>query len=360
MNARKRKAPERRKVPAKQPGLLMQALAAVGRALANHPRRVAGLLSVCVASSFVAANALWYQPEGHPSPFLRTRDVTDPTAIAGYRPLTRSHDARSNDDGVTTIRIERATDNDLRQIIRNENSPAVAAPPPAQTAASPAPSAVVPGSATPQMSVAAAIHAAEPQLGPPAHTSPEQPVGSIKGPIAIPVQRPSGSLKGEDPVAAAIRTAERGPSAHAPAVQAPSSQALPKPPADIPAASKANRPDANAAKPTQIAATPRAPVTTGLPPANVQSPVQSVAKQAASGQSLVAQPPAGQLGEDAKLIMQIQRGLLNIAYTDVTVDGMAGAQTKAAIRHFQKHYRLPENGEPSELVLRKLKSIGAL
>lgn len=340
MNARKRKAPERRKVPAKQPGLLMQALAALGRALTRHPRRVAGLLSVCVASSFVAANALWYQPEGHPAPFFRTRDAADPTAIAGYRPLTRTHDGHAQDDGVTTIRIQRATDNDLRQIIGTETAPAAQPPAVAQSAG---PSAATGANNTTQMSVAAAIQAAELQSAPPTHTLQEQPVGSIKGPIAIPVQRPSGSLKGEDPVAAAIRTAERGASASVP--NQARNQALPKPPADIPAASKAAKPDAAANKATPVSASPRAPTATA------PSLSQSTARQAASAQAI---------GDDAKLIMQIQRGLLNIAYTDVTVDGMAGAQTKAAIRHFQKHYRLPENGEPSELVLRKLKSIGAL
>lgn len=60
------------------------------------------------------------------------------------------------------------------------------------------------------------------------------------------------------------------------------------------------------------------------------------------------------------LIAKIQQGLINIAYADVKVDGVAGEQTRNAIRHFEKHYRLPETGEPSEAVLKKLKSIGAL
>ncbi|WP_137135345.1 peptidoglycan-binding domain-containing protein [Rhizobium sp. FKY42] len=353
MTARKRKAPDRRKAPVKQPGLLVQALTALSRALTRHPRRVAGLLSVGVASSFVAANALWYQPEGHPAPFFRTRDAMDPNGIAGYRPLARPHDS-----DVTTIRIQRATDEDLRQIIRAEAPAPAKQPATVQAAQIPASQPPATQPAAQPMSIAAAIHAAEPQasvantqantstnLG---HPVPEQPVGSIKGPIAVPVQRPSGSLKGEDPVAAAIRTAERG---------TPAAQAMPRPPADIPAASKAAKPDQAPLQPQPASVTPRVPTANGLPPATVQSP----AKQAASAQSLANHAPATlPTGENANLIMQIQRGLLNIAYTDVTVDGVAGAQTKAAIRHFQKHYRLPENGEPSELVLRKLKSIGAL
>ncbi|MFN7103772.1 MAG: peptidoglycan-binding domain-containing protein, partial [Pseudorhizobium sp.] len=66
------------------------------------------------------------------------------------------------------------------------------------------------------------------------------------------------------------------------------------------------------------------------------------------------------IAASATLVLQIQRGLANIAYSDITVDGVAGAQTKAAIRRFEKHYRLPETGEPNEMVLKKLKSIGAL
>jgi peptidoglycan hydrolase-like protein with peptidoglycan-binding domain len=62
----------------------------------------------------------------------------------------------------------------------------------------------------------------------------------------------------------------------------------------------------------------------------------------------------------SQMVLQIQKGLSNIAYTDVEIDGVAGTQTKAAIRRFQKHYRLPETGEPDEVVLQKLKAIGAL
>ena len=60
------------------------------------------------------------------------------------------------------------------------------------------------------------------------------------------------------------------------------------------------------------------------------------------------------------LVAEIQTGLRNIAYSDVAVDGIAGEKTKAAIRNFEKNYRLPPTGEPSRRVLDKLKSIGAL
>ena len=62
----------------------------------------------------------------------------------------------------------------------------------------------------------------------------------------------------------------------------------------------------------------------------------------------------------ADLIKDIQRGLSNIAYTEVKVDGVIGKQTTTAIADFQRHYRLPVTGQPDKLVLQKLREIGAL
>jgi len=63
---------------------------------------------------------------------------------------------------------------------------------------------------------------------------------------------------------------------------------------------------------------------------------------------------------DPGLVMEIQRGLSNMAYRNITIDGIPGDDTRAAIRRFERHYQLPETGEPSAAVLKKLKAIGAL
>ena len=42
------------------------------------------------------------------------------------------------------------------------------------------------------------------------------------------------------------------------------------------------------------------------------------------------------------------------------IDGIPGEDTRTAIRRFERHYQLPETGEPSAAVLKKLKAIGAL
>ncbi|CDZ68369.1 Hypothetical protein, partial CDS, partial [Neorhizobium galegae bv. orientalis] len=171
-------------------------------------------------------------------------------------------------------------------------------PQPQQAAAQPAtPHEVLP--ATPKPAETARATPAAPTRPVQSAALPPKPVSPVR-----PTE--SANARGEDPVAAAIRASERKPAM--------------TPPANIPnAASNSGRPAA-----TPVSQKPNAPV------------------------------------QPSDLVLQIQRGLSNIAYADVGVDGVAGAQTKAAIRRFQRHYRLPETGEPDELVLKKLKSIGAL
>jgi peptidoglycan hydrolase-like protein with peptidoglycan-binding domain len=338
-------------------------LSAAGGLAARHPRPLLSGAGFVVLFSFVSANALWYQPSGHPAPFLATRDPRDPNAIAGYRPQQRSAPG-----DVTTFRIERAP-----------NSPTPAAPFPAalptvpQTVAVPAPPALdssrqlvsevqreltrrglydgaddgvtgartqaailfyqetagLPqtGEATPDLLAALKAEPRAPATGAARNGTPTQPAianipkptfsdavrsqpqkvalptqsASVQPPKGLPANRPAEnvSMRGEDPVAAAIRSAE-----HSPAMV---------PPADIPG----------------------------------------------NGWKAAAHKPAAPVPA-SDLVLQIQKGLSNIAYTDVEVDGVAGSQTKAAIRRFEKHYRLPETGEPNEMVLKKLRAIGAL
>ena len=93
--------------------------------------------------------------------------------------------------------------------------------------------------------------------------------------------------------------------------------------------------------------------------------VQLVDSRSASPQNPVQVTPAMEVQDEepdpvAGLIIKIQKGLSNIAYTDVKVDGVIGQQTRTAIADFQKHYRLPVTGRPDAEVLEKLREIGAL
>ena len=77
-------------------------------------------------------------------------------------------------------------------------------------------------------------------------------------------------------------------------------------------------------------------------------------------QERTAKPASEPKDPVGDLIVEIQTGLSNIAYSEVEVDGVVGQQTRTAISHFQKHYRLPITGEPDKLVRDKLREIGAL
>ncbi len=332
---RKRKSPDRKK-KVQEPGVLTRIFQATGRVAARHPRLVFGVSGFAVVFGFVAANALWYQPYTHPAPFLATRDPDDPNGIAGFRParpvppqeMTTFRIAREDPAAATTSRSPEpvspaatsAAPRELvaevqRQLIRRGlyqgADDGLVGP---QTTAAilffeEAEGLPQTGQPTPELLAALGAPFGAP-LGTslnaaPASPSPSAPVAtpvSAGSPspnvVAVPAMRPREDVSPtiEDPVAAAIRAAEEGRSG---ARSAP-------------------------------------------------------ARPSAAGELATAIPASGDL------VIQIQRGLSNIAYTDIAVDGVAGSQTKAAIRRFEKHYRLPETGEPNELVLKKLRSIGAL
>ncbi|WP_416408360.1 peptidoglycan-binding protein [Agrobacterium rosae] len=315
MAAPKRKSP--RKTPVrKEPGFVSVAALAIGNQLLRHPKLVGGCTAFLVVFGFVAANALWYQPGHHPSPFLRTRDEENPNGIPGYR-LASGLVEHGN---VTTFRIERQTD-----------TPQPAAPP------------------------LAATPAADPVANAIAQATPHQP-----SEIVAEIQRELARRGLYEGVADGMP----GPRTTAAVLffeETVGMEQTGEPTSRILSALKID-------SATTVAAIPKA-----LPkdrPAAANSggvaidPVAAAIRNAESNPpkaqpvSLTSGPSAKPAGKD--LVAKIQQGLVNIAYASVKVDGVPGEQTRTAIRNFEKHYRLPETGEPNEAVLKKLKSIGAL
>ncbi|MBB3314444.1 peptidoglycan hydrolase-like protein with peptidoglycan-binding domain [Rhizobium sp. BK181] len=309
MATSKRKSPKGRRGRQKRPGLLLtgasvvgglglQGASALGGVIGRNPSVAGGTAAFLVIFSFVAANALWYQPGAHPHPFLRTRDPLFPNVL-GARPPVEEHSGN-----VTTFKIERQDEADATQ-----------------TNATP----VAPGGQQPSQIVMdiqtelvrRGLYNGTPDgvIGP--RTSAailffEETVGMPQTGDATPV------------VLAALRTDSVGPSA----------VPLEKPPADVTSKASAEDP--------------------------VAAAIRSAEKTIKT-----APTPAKKMAQSAELstvdlVLKIQKGLSNMAYANVGVDGVPGEQTRTAIRHFQKHYNLPENGEPSEAVLKKLKEIGAL
>ncbi|CAN7149311.1 peptidoglycan-binding domain-containing protein [Pararhizobium sp. LjRoot238] len=315
MTARKRKQPERKKKAQRGPGLAMMGLVVIGRGLivagrlvSRNPRLFGGSAAFVVAFSFVAANAMWYQPGAHPSPLLRTRLPFTHPQTAGLDEEPGGASPRK----VTTFVIRRETETATATIDQPKPEPEAEAAQIQPEATPVTGSALVtsiqrelarrglydgPADGKTGPKTTAAILRFEKQAGrPETGTASEtllaalqkEPATARTRTAARPAERPYENVKGGkgelDPVAAAIRNAEVDP------------EFIPK--VDIPASSE--------------------------------------------------------------LVMNIQKGLSNLAYTDVSIDGVAGEQTRSAIRHFEKHYRLPETGQPSDKVLKKMKEIGAL
>lgn len=299
--------------------MLSVAARAMGEQILSHPKLVGGSTAFLIVFGFVAANALWYQPGHHPSPFLRTRDEEDPNGIAGYR-MTSTLGQHGN---VTTFRIERQTD----------------VPEPTQQTAAQSPAN--------QVTTAAAGQAQQAGSHPPSEL-----VAEIQRELARRglYDGPADGLTGPRTTAAILFFEEtvgmeqtgEPTSRILSALKIDSATTV----AAIPKALPKDRPAAANGGGVAID-----PVAAAIRNAEVHPPK-------AQNVSLTSESGAKPVGKD--LVSKIQQGLVNIAYADVKVDGVAGEQTRQAIRNFEKHYRLPETGEPSDAVLKKLKSIGAL
>jgi peptidoglycan hydrolase-like protein with peptidoglycan-binding domain len=228
MAASKRKSPKGRKGRQK-PGLVLtgatvvgglglQGATVLGGVLARNPSITGGSVAFLVIFSFVAANALWYQPGVHPHPFLRTRDALFPSALIG-RPPAEEHTGE-----VTTFKIERQDDAGGAETT-NAVPPAAAPGQPANQLVMDIQTELVrrglyngapDGVIGPRTS--AAILFFEETVGMPqsGDATPEV-LAALKtdavGPSTIPSERPredvSSKASAEDPVAAAIRSAEK-------------------------------------------------------------------------------------------------------------------------------------------------------
>ncbi|ASR07274.1 peptidoglycan-binding domain-containing protein [Rhizobium leguminosarum] len=306
MAARKRKSPKGKR-GRQQPGLLMSGAAALGGlglqgasvlggVIGRNPSVAGGTITFAVIFSFVAANALWYQPGLHPHPIFRTRDPQSPTVLGARRP------AEEQQGDVTTFRIERPQDT-------------------ATTNATPAPAA--PGQQPSQLVMDIQQQLVRRGLY---NGIPDGIIGPRTSAAILFFEETVGMTQTGDPtpeVLVALKTDAAGP------LTVPAE----KPPEDVSSKAAAEDP--------------------------VAAAIRSAEKTVKTVPSAAKQVPSSQI-TNVDLVLKIQKGLSNMAYANVGVDGVAGEQTRAAIRHFQKHYNLPEDGEPNQAVLKKLKEIGAI
>ncbi|WP_394690040.1 peptidoglycan-binding protein [Hoeflea sp.] len=312
-------------------------LGMLGGLVSAHPSLAGGTVAFTVIFSFISANALWSQPGRHPAPILKTRDVANPAAhiLTPVEDLSAPTVAHVPARSVTTFRIERSDETPTASIPVPNVAPApvsapVAAPVPA------APAAQAPAAADPVLVRIQEILAASGLYG-----------GEIDGLMG---PKSAAGIRAWEKANGYVQTGE--PTTGLLAVMEPAAASTPAPKPAVPAV-----PVETVSLETVPTPKPR-PNPAAVSPAAKPVPAPGIGANQLSGQAVTEPAPA--VSGVSELVRQIQSGLSNIAYADITVDGVAGSQTKSAIRAFEKHYRLPVTGEPNQTVLNKLLEIGAL
>lgn len=286
----KRKSPDtgtsRGKKAQPQRARAMRMLMASGALIARHPRALGGIVVFGVVFSFIAANALWYQPRRHPAPFLATRAALDQKQVASADEVS--------EPGVTVFRIER----------ESHETPAD----------KPKPSDLV----------------RRIQLGLAARGLYDGPADGLTGPKTEAAILFFEQTEGMD---------ETGEASDAILARL-----------DAVAAAAKSETTAESDASIQTASTK---------PTAQEDDVAALIQASEEVAKPVAVIPAAKPASPA-LVMKIQNALAGMGYENVKVDGIPGETTRAAIRAFEKSYRLKVTGEPSDVVLKKLKSIGAI
>lgn len=300
---RKRGQPDKRRKKKKK-SLIGRCLRIVGALIGRHPSVAGGSAAFLVIFSFVSANAIWYQPGAHPAPFFRTRDRLPERAEA---PAVRGDRASAQKQTVDELLAKLPASSAGGR----DGTPTASIPVPRHPTAAPGDDTAF---------ITQVQHAlADRQFY----------RGAFDGRMGRDTQ---AAIEAFQAATGEPLTGKASPELLA-RIEATSRNAVAIP---------RSRPgEAMPAEDTEIAKIISASVPASIP----ARPMPASAKAGAA--------PVG-------LVARIQTGLRNIAYSDVAIDGIAGEQTKAAIRNFEKNYRLPETGEPSQKVLDKLIAIGAL
>jgi peptidoglycan hydrolase-like protein with peptidoglycan-binding domain len=302
----KRKSPER-KIPAKKraPSMAARILRSTAAGIAHHPRPIAGAAAFGVVFSVVAANALWYQPKHHPAPLLATRMFED-AQNKGQQTRPGAADVAAADPGATIFRIERQSDESALEEVPADPAKQVASP------------------------LIREVQQALARRG--LYDGPADGLTGPKTTAAILFFQESEGLQqtGEASVDLLARLKTRDTRV----AVIPDERPSPDVTASTEKSSKSSDDVADL-----IRAAEAAPATAARS-----------AKTADKTEAAVT----------PDMVMKIQKALSRFAYADIKVDGVAGEATRAAIRAFEKSYNLPVTGEPSERVVRKLKSIGAI
>lgn len=345
MAPRKRKAPEKKAPPFRAVLLSSTALflGQAGRGLFalawRHPQTVLTASLFAAAFGAIAANALWYQPHRLASPFLATRDISHFSALPGLRKV------QTPADNVTTFRIERHDDADTVIVDESEAAPAETATREGGDQGLKVASLPVRPVAQPQ-NVALAVAVQQALIRKGLYDGVPDGVIGPRTSAAILFYEQTAGLPETGEVSETLLQklmADGG----GPVAGASASAASTSAPANADPVAAAIRGEGRAS--------PAAPVV------KVSGSSEDLSALIRNSEPETAKTPAkAAAAADPALVKQIQKGLIRMAYPDVDPDGVAGNQTRAAIRQFEKYYGLPVTGEPTPKILAKMQEIGAV
>jgi peptidoglycan hydrolase-like protein with peptidoglycan-binding domain len=98
------------------------------------------------------------------------------------------------------------------------------------------------------------------------------------------------------------------------------------------------------------------PVAAGLPGSS--EPPQPEPRPVIDASLTQSVPQEASADDVTKRNIRIQAGLKAFGNKDMTLDGVIGPQTKAAIKEFQSLFGLPVTGEPDDRLLAKMRQVG--
>lgn len=271
------------------------AIHAAGDAIARNPLMVGGCTAFLVTLSYVSANALWYQPHFHQGAFFSTRQSMHHQSLPGQHVRPKPFARPASEAHAPEARRVPAPASAAVPATPNPQSSRVAQP----------------ADATKPDTAVLAVQAALTEL-----KYYDGPIDGLQGPqthraVADFQKAAHLDVSGNIDTALLDRLNLSGPKptvANVPSVSAPP-QPQPRPVIDA-------------------------------------SLTQSVPKQESDDNAV------------AKRNIRIQAGLKAFGNKDMTLDGVIGPKTKAAIKEFQALFGLPATGEPDDRLLAKMRAVG--
>jgi peptidoglycan hydrolase-like protein with peptidoglycan-binding domain len=280
---------------------------ALGGVVATSPATAGGVTAFAVAMAFFASNAMFFQDQSHPSAFFETRPMAGPrTDVELASPAKEGPNVTrfvlNSPETTEPVPVEGLPVPRLREQKRTVSLPV-----------EPKPAPELPEGGERDV---AGIQELLSKLG-----YYEGEVDGLAGPMtvsAIDAYKDNTGLRGIELTNAELMQSLRNN-------------------LDVTAAIPAPRPG-------------KRPET----PAPVEDTITELLESARNGE--IPSPAAIPSAE----VVKVQAALKAFGNTDITIDGLAGDQTQAAIREFQTLFRIPVTGEVDGALLDKMRDVGLI